>query len=85
MAIGAERESDGLDDLDDRPFDPFSGRVFLDLLAHYRLEAVADVLRVRGIEVVHILDTTHAVVHCFTSPARIVQGRLTYAPAKGEE
>ena len=41
---------------------------------------IADVLRVRGIEVVHILDALHAVVHPYTSPARIVQGRLTYAP-----
>ena len=41
---------------------------------------IADVLRVRGIEVVHILDAQHAVAHPYTSPARIVQGRLTYAP-----
>jgi uncharacterized protein (DUF488 family) len=41
---------------------------------------IADVLRVRGIEVVHILDAQHSVVHPYTSPARIVQGRLTYAP-----
>ena len=42
---------------------------------------IADVLCVRGIEVVHILDAKHTVVHPYTSPARIVQGRLSYAPA----
>ena len=40
---------------------------------------IADVLRVRGIEVVHILDPQHCVVHPYTSPARIVEGRLSYA------
>ncbi|MEO5560015.1 MAG: DUF488 domain-containing protein [Dokdonella sp.] len=39
---------------------------------------ISDVLTLRGIEVVHILDATHSVVHPYTSPARIVQGRLTY-------
>ena len=42
---------------------------------------IADVLRVRGIEVVHILDREHTTVHPFTSAARIVDGRLTYTPA----
>ena len=45
---------------------------------------IADVLCVRGIEVVHILDETHTVVHPYTSPARIVQGRLSYVPAEGK-
>jgi uncharacterized protein (DUF488 family) len=40
---------------------------------------IADVLCVRGIEVVHILDATHWAVHPYTSPARIVEGRLSYA------
>lgn len=40
---------------------------------------IADVLKVRGITVIHILDATHAVEHPFTSPARVVDGRLTYA------
>ena len=40
---------------------------------------IADVLCVRGIEVVHLLDTKHSTVHPMTVPARIVQGRLTYA------
>lgn len=42
---------------------------------------IADVLRVRGIEVIHIVDATHSIVHPYTSPARIVEGRLTYALA----
>ena len=40
---------------------------------------IADVLCVRGIEVVHILDTTHTTAHPMTAPARIVDGQLTYA------
>jgi len=42
---------------------------------------VSDVLKLRGIEVVHLMDATHSVVHPYTSPARIVDGRLSYAPA----
>jgi uncharacterized protein (DUF488 family) len=42
---------------------------------------IADVLRVRGFEVVHILDETHTVMHPYTSPARIVHGQLSYLPA----
>lgn len=42
---------------------------------------IADVLRVRGIEVIHIIDATHSMAHPYTSPARIVAGRLTYALA----
>jgi uncharacterized protein (DUF488 family) len=45
---------------------------------------IADVLRVRGIEVIHILDAKHTVIHPFTSPARIVQGRLSYASVEDE-
>jgi uncharacterized protein (DUF488 family) len=45
---------------------------------------IADALCVRGIEVVHILDTKHSVVHQMTAPARIVRGKLTYA-ATGRE
>jgi uncharacterized protein (DUF488 family) len=40
---------------------------------------IADVLCVRGIEVVHILDGKHSVVHPMTSPARIVGGVLSYS------
>ena len=42
---------------------------------------IADALCVRGIEVVHILDAKHRMVHPMTAPARIVQGKLTYAAA----
>jgi uncharacterized protein (DUF488 family) len=45
---------------------------------------IADVLCVRGIKVVHIIDEIHAVTHPYTSPARIVQGRLSYALEEGE-
>jgi uncharacterized protein (DUF488 family) len=44
---------------------------------------IADALSVRGIEVVHVLDATHATVHPMTAPARIVDGRLTYVAADG--
>jgi uncharacterized protein (DUF488 family) len=40
---------------------------------------IADVLCVRGIDVLHILDARHCVVHPYTSAARIVDGRLSYA------
>jgi uncharacterized protein (DUF488 family) len=39
---------------------------------------IADVLCIRGIEVVHIFDAKHAVVHRYTSAARIVHGQLSY-------
>jgi uncharacterized protein (DUF488 family) len=42
---------------------------------------IADALMVRGIEVVHIVDAQHSVVHPMTSPARIVGGELSYAAA----
>lgn len=42
---------------------------------------VADALCARGINVVHILDAGHSVVHPMTAPARIENGRLTYAPS----
>lgn len=45
---------------------------------------IADVLSVRGIEVIHILDETHSTVHPYTSPARIVQGRLSYVATEGK-
>lgn len=40
---------------------------------------IADVLCIRAIEVVHILDEGTSVRHPYTSAARIVEGRLTYA------
>jgi uncharacterized protein (DUF488 family) len=44
---------------------------------------IADVLCVRGIEVVHIVDETRSMVHPYTSPARIFRGRLSYVPTEG--
>jgi uncharacterized protein (DUF488 family) len=46
---------------------------------------IADALCVRGIEVVHILDAKHSVVHPMTSPARVVGGVLTYAVREHEQ
>ncbi|WEN15615.1 DUF488 domain-containing protein [Rhodanobacter sp. AS-Z3] len=45
---------------------------------------VSDVLKLRGIEVIHILDASHTTEHPFTSPAHIVDGRLSYAPTQAE-
>ncbi|MGH8261404.1 MAG: DUF488 family protein [Steroidobacteraceae bacterium] len=42
---------------------------------------IADALRVRGFEVLHILDAAHTVPHPYTSPARILDGRLSYTAA----
>jgi uncharacterized protein (DUF488 family) len=39
---------------------------------------IADVLCVRGIQVVHIMDQAHTVEHPYTSAAHIVDGRLSY-------
>lgn len=40
---------------------------------------IADALRIRGIEVLHILSATSTVAHPWTSAARVVAGRLTYS------
>ena len=40
---------------------------------------ISDVLRVRGIDVVHIADEKRSVLHPYTSPARVRRGRLSYA------
>ncbi|MGY3040913.1 uncharacterized protein (DUF488 family) [Rhodanobacter sp. TND4EL1] len=45
---------------------------------------VSDVLKWRGIEVIHIIDATHVTEHPYTSPARIVDGQLSYAPAQAD-
>jgi uncharacterized protein (DUF488 family) len=39
---------------------------------------ISDVLKVRKYEVIHILDERQTSEHPFTSPARVVDGRLTY-------
>jgi uncharacterized protein (DUF488 family) len=43
---------------------------------------IADVLKLRGIEVIHIIDAVHSTVHPYTSAAHIVDGQLSYAPAQ---
>jgi uncharacterized protein (DUF488 family) len=40
---------------------------------------IADVLHVRGIPVVHIVDEKQTTVHPLTGPARIIDGRLSYS------
>ena len=40
---------------------------------------IADVLKTRGVEVVHIVDAKQTVVHPYTSAATLVEGRLSYA------
>ncbi len=45
---------------------------------------IADALCVRGVEVVHILDAKHTMVHPMTAPARVVRGELTYAAAESK-
>ena len=82
--IGSAEFSDGLDELLD-----VSARLRTTLMCaeavwwrcHRAL--IADVLRVRGVEVIHILDAKHAVFHPFTSPAHVVEGRLSYARVDG--
>jgi uncharacterized protein (DUF488 family) len=46
---------------------------------------IADALCARGVRVVHILDAGHSAAHPMTAPARIVDGKLTYATAAGQE
>ena len=40
---------------------------------------IADVLKQRGIEVIHILDLRHSAVHPWTSAAHVENGELSYA------
>ncbi len=41
---------------------------------------ISDYLKVRGWEVNHILSPTKAELHPYTSPARIIDGKLSYLP-----
>lgn len=45
---------------------------------------VSDVVKLRGIEVLHIQDEKHVCEHPFTAPARLLDGQLSYRPDKGE-
>ncbi|MEO8636187.1 MAG: DUF488 domain-containing protein [Gemmatimonadales bacterium] len=47
---------------------------------HRRL--IADVLVSQGVEVIHIMDAGKVQAHRLIAPARLVRGRLTYAPAR---
>jgi uncharacterized protein (DUF488 family) len=40
---------------------------------------IADYLKIRGVEVLHILSPTKVEPHPYTSAASIVDGRLSYA------
>src|SRR3989442_2651836 len=39
---------------------------------------IADFLKAKGVEVIHILDARKTEIHPYTSSARIVEGRLSY-------
>jgi uncharacterized protein (DUF488 family) len=43
---------------------------------------IADALLARGVDVVHIVGAGNSTHHTWTAPARIVEGKLTYAPGK---
>ena len=45
---------------------------------------IADWLKVRGIDVQHILAAGKTQPHPYTSAARVENGMLTYAPPSGE-
>lgn len=45
---------------------------------------ISDVLKLRGIEVRHIQDEKRITVHPYTSPARLLDGNLSYAEDAGE-
>ncbi len=47
---------------------------------HCHRSMIADALCVRGIKVLHILEGGHVMLHPMTSPARIVNGHLSYLP-----
>ena len=44
---------------------------------------LADAMKVRGIEVIHILDLKHSKAHPYTSAAHIENGQLSYAGPQG--
>ena len=44
---------------------------------------ISDVLKLRGIEVVHLMDAGKAAPHTYTAPARVEDGRLGYPPVQG--
>jgi uncharacterized protein (DUF488 family) len=44
---------------------------------------ISDVLKLRGIEVLHVQDEKHVSPHPYTSPARVIDGELTYTEGVG--
>jgi uncharacterized protein (DUF488 family) len=44
---------------------------------------ISDVLKVRGIEVIHVLDEKQTKLHPYTSAATVIDGRLSYAAPAG--
>jgi uncharacterized protein (DUF488 family) len=83
--LGSREFSEGLDELLE-----LSGRLRTTLMCAEALwwrchrALIADVLSVRGIEVIHILDEKHTVAHPYTSPARIIKGKLSYVSTDDE-
>lgn len=45
---------------------------------------ISDVLKLRGIEVLHIQDEQHLSPHPYTSPARVKDGELSYVEGVGQ-
>ena len=45
---------------------------------------IADYLKVRGVEVIHIIDANKTEVHPFTSAARVMNGKLDYSAKQPE-
>ena len=45
---------------------------------------ISDALKLRGIEVIHIIDAKHHSEHPYTAPAHVVDGQLTYVEGVGE-
>jgi uncharacterized protein (DUF488 family) len=48
---------------------------------HCHRGLIADALKAREVQVLHILDAAKTAEHPYTPPARIVDGRLRYGPA----
>ncbi len=44
---------------------------------------ISDNLKLRGVEVIHIIDATHSALHPYSAPAHIVDGKLSYALPQG--
>ena len=47
-----------------------------------RLSAIADALKARGVEVLHIMGEARPVAHPYTSAASVVDGKLCYGMSR---